>query len=47
MDEIVRDGNVEFCEDAVLLAAENGRIDPDSIRQCYYMLSGRKFRPNY
>ena len=45
LDEIVRDGNAEFCEDAVSLAAENGRTDPDSIRQCYYMLSRREFRP--
>ena len=45
LDEIVRDGNAEFCEDAVSLAAENGRTDPDSIRQCYYMLFRREFRP--
>ena len=45
LDEIVRDGNAEFCEDTVSLAAENGRTDPDSIRQCYYMLSRREFRP--
>lgn len=36
LDEIVRDGNAELSEDAVSLAAENGRTDPDNIRQCYY-----------
>jgi ATP phosphoribosyltransferase regulatory subunit len=27
------------------LAAENGRTDPDSIRQCYYMIAKKEFRP--
>lgn len=45
LDEIVRDGNSSLCEDALSLAAENGRTDPDSIRQCYYMISKKEFRP--
>lgn len=45
LEEIVKDGNGALCEEAVSLAAENGRTDPDSIRQCYYMISRREFRP--
>ena len=37
--EIVRDGNEALCDDALELAFENGRMDADSIRQCYYMIS--------
>lgn len=43
--EIVRDGNSELCEDVLSLASENGRTDPDSIRQCYYMIAKKEFRP--
>ncbi|WP_302620495.1 MULTISPECIES: IS21 family transposase [Bacillota] len=45
LDEIVRDGNAPLCEDALSMAAENGRTDPDSIRQCYYMIARKEFRP--
>lgn len=45
LDEIVRDGNAPLCEDALFMAAENGRTDPDSIRQCYYMITRKEFRP--
>ena len=34
LDEIVRDGNAEFCEDAVSLAAENGRTASGSVITC-------------
>ena len=27
------------------MAAENGRTDPDSIRQCYYMFARKEFHP--
>lgn len=45
LDEIVQDGNSRLCEEALALAAENGRTDPDSIRQCYYMIAKKEFRP--
>lgn len=45
LNEIVKDGNAELCEDALALAGENGRTDADSIRQCYYMISKKEFRP--
>ena len=45
LDEIVRDGNAGLCEDALSLAAENGRADPDCIRRCYYVIAKKKFRP--
>ena len=45
LDEIVRDGNAPLCEDVLSMAAENGRTDPDSIRQCYYMIARKEFRP--
>ena len=43
--EIVSDGNAEMCDDALLLAQENGRTDADSLRQCYYMISKREYHP--
>lgn len=43
--EIVQDGNAGLCGDALELAAENGRTDTDSIRQCYYMIARKEFRP--
>ena len=46
LSEIVADGNVELCDEALALAAENGRTDPDSIRQCYYMIARKEFRPD-
>lgn len=45
LEEIVRDGNAGLCEDVLVLAAENGRSDPDSARQCYYMIAKKEFRP--
>ena len=45
LDEIVRDGNAALCDDALELAGENGRTDADSIRQCYYMIARKEYRP--
>lgn len=45
LNEIVSDGNAGLCDEALELAAENGRTDPDSLRQCYYMISKREYRP--
>ena len=45
LEEIVGNGNAGLCEDALALAAENGRSDPDSVRQCYYMIAKKEFRP--
>ena len=45
LEEIVSDGNVGLCDDTLLLARENGRTDADSLRQCYYMISKREYRP--
>ena len=46
LSEIVRDGNAELCADALELAAENGRTDAESVRQCYYMIARKEFRPD-
>lgn len=45
LSEIVRDGNAAVCEEALALAGENGRTDTDSIRQCYYMITKKEYRP--
>ena len=45
LSEMVRDGNAELCDDALELAFETGRTDADSIRQCYYMIAKKEFRP--
>ena len=46
LSEIVSDGNVSLCDDALELAGENGRTDVDSLRQCYYMIAKKEYRPN-
>ena len=45
LQEIVRDGNTALCDDALVLAEENGRTDVDSVRQCYYMIARKEHRP--
>lgn len=45
LNEIVSDGNVSLCDDALTLAGECGRMDTDSIRQCYYMISKAENHP--
>jgi transposase len=37
--EIVKDGNEPLCDDALELAYTSGRVDADSIRQCYYLIA--------
>jgi hypothetical protein len=44
--EIVTDGNDVLCDDALELAADSGRTDADSIRQCYYIISRQEKYPN-
>ena len=46
LDEMVKDGNDALCVDALALAAQNGRTDTDSIRQCYYMMTRKEYRPD-
>lgn len=46
LSEIVTDGNAALCDDALELAAENGRTDADSLRQCYYMIARKEYRPD-
>ncbi len=43
--EIIQDGNAALSGDVLTLAAENGRSDADSIRQCYYIIARKEFRP--
>ena len=45
LSEIVADGNSEFCDDALEMAAANGRADVDSLRQCYYMIAKKEVPP--
>lgn len=46
LKEIVTDGNAALCNDALELAGENGRTDSDSLRQCYYMIARKEYRPD-
>ena len=46
LSEIVSDGNTSLCNDALELAGENGRTDADSLRQCYYMIAKKEYRPD-
>ena len=45
LKDIVSEGNAALCDDVLILAQENGRTDTDSLRQCYYMISKREYRP--
>ena len=45
LNEIVNDGNEALCDDALELAAEYGRLDPDNIRQCYLLISKPENHP--
>jgi transposase len=39
--EIVEDNNTMICEEVLVMANKFGRVDHDSIRQCYYKLSNK------
>jgi len=43
--EMVNDGNEALCDDALELATEYGRLDNDSIRQCYLLIAKPENRP--
>jgi hypothetical protein len=43
--EIVQDGNEILCDDTLELAGEYGRLDNDSIRQCYYLITKPENHP--
>lgn len=45
LTEIVRDGNIELCDDVISMANEYGKSDSDSIRQCYYILTRPEHSP--
>ena len=45
LEEMVKDGNAALCDDALQLAMENGRTDTDSVRQCYYLIARKEYRP--
>lgn len=43
LEDMIHDGNADYCTDILELAKETGRSDADSLRQCYYsMLKDRK-----
>ena len=43
--EIVQDGNEVLCDETLELAGECGRLDTDSIRQCYLMIAKPESHP--
>ena len=45
LSEIVSDGNEDLCDEALELAREYGRMDVDSIRQCYLFISKPENHP--
>ena len=45
LEEMVKDGNAALCDEALQLAMENGRTDADSVRQCYYLIARKEYRP--
>ncbi len=46
LSEIINDGNASLCDDALELAVMNGRTDIDSLRQCYYLVAKKEYRPD-
>jgi len=45
LNEIIGDGNEEFCDEVLSFARECGRTDADSIRQCYYIVCKMENHP--
>lgn len=45
LSEIVSDGNDALCDDVLELAGEYGRMDSDSLRQCYLFISKPENNP--
>jgi transposase len=45
LSEIVQDGNEALCDDALELATEYGKLDSDSVRQCYLFISKPEHHP--
>ena len=45
LSEMVNEGNELLCDDALELAESHGRIDNDSIRQCYLLISKPERHP--
>lgn len=43
--EMVGDGHRDLCEKAVEMAAQKGRVDVDSVRQCYCVLANKSPLP--
>jgi transposase len=46
LQEIVKDGNEYLCDEALELAKESGRLDADSIRQCYVFITKPEITPS-
>jgi transposase len=46
LSEIVSDGNEALCDDALELAGQYGKLDPDNIRQCYLLISKPENHPH-
>lgn len=38
LEDIVRDGNADCCEDILTLSQQSGKSDVESVKQCYYSL---------
>ena len=38
LEDMVHDGNADYCVDILAIAQETGRSDVESIKQCYYSL---------
>ena len=45
LNEMVNDGNAALCDDALELLTDSGRSDPDSLRQCYYIIAKKEYHP--
>ncbi len=45
LSDIVNDGNEDLCDDVLELAREYGRMDGDSLRQCYLFISKPENNP--
>jgi len=45
LQEIIREGNENLCDEVISFARECGRSDIESIRQCYYMISRSEYHP--
>ena len=45
LEDMINDGNANYCAEVLVLAQRSGRSDTESVRQCYYSMMKQEHRP--